>query len=146
MAHIEWDESFSVFDHDLDKQHKEWILIFNTMHSELSQGNTEELNNLATNALQKMQKYADYHFKFEEDKMRKNNFPDLIAHHRMHKDFNSLIYEYIRDIRQGTIVLNTRVLKMIKNWLVDHILIEDKKYAQFMTDPKKNFLKQPISK
>jgi hemerythrin len=29
MAHIEWDESYSVHNAAIDEQHKKWIAIFN---------------------------------------------------------------------------------------------------------------------
>jgi len=78
-----------------------------------------------------MYEYVLNHFSYEEEYMRKIKFPDIVRHRRIHKDFDNLIYSYNRDIREGKIVLNTAIIKLIKNWLVDHILNEDKKYAAF---------------
>ena len=131
MPIITWDDSFSVNNIDIDNQHKKWIEIFNKVHESLISEDNMSYLNIAAEALKSMHEYALTHFNFEEEYMRKINFPDIIAHRRIHKDFDTLVFSYNRDIREGKIVLNTQILKLIKNWLLDHILIEDKKYATF---------------
>jgi hemerythrin-like metal-binding protein len=84
-----------------------------------------------TEVLQAMNEYTQNHFSYEEEYMREINFPDIVAHRRTHKDFESLIYSYNRDIDAGKMVLNTKVMKLIRNWLLEHITVEDKKFAEF---------------
>ncbi|BBO74744.1 hypothetical protein DSCW_21610 [Desulfosarcina widdelii] len=43
-----------------------------------------------------------------------------------------MIYSYLRGTQEGKLILNTKVIKLIKNWLLDHIMIEDKKFATFL--------------
>ena len=129
MSIIEWDDSFSVKHTEIDKQHKEWIDIYNQMHDSMM--SRESSIEKTTEILQAMSEYAQNHFSFEEEYMREINFPDIVAHRRTHKDFESLIYTYNRDIEEGKMVLNTKVIKLIRNWLLEHITIEDKKYAEF---------------
>lgn len=132
MPRIEWNESFSVNNSEIDNQHKKWIEIFNKMHEGLVAKEGTNYQSIAVETLQAMHEYALQHFTFEEEYMRKMNFPDLIGHRRIHKDFDTLIFSYNRDIRNGTLVLNTHILKLIENWLRDHILVEDKKYAKYL--------------
>jgi hemerythrin len=129
MSKIEWNDSFSVNNIEIDNQHKEWIEIFNNLHEGLTTTDNTVDKDTTADVLEAMHEYSQKHFSFEEEYMHKNNFPDFIGHHRIHKDFDSLIYSYNRDIREGKVVLNSQILKIIKNWLLDHILIEDKKYA-----------------
>jgi hemerythrin-like metal-binding protein len=129
MPKIEWDESLSVGNDEIDNQHKEWIAIFNNMHTTIMRGGAGDVRNIGLKALRAMQEYARYHFDFEEQYMRKMGYPDLFEHKRIHKDFDNKIYAYIRDIQAGELVLDTEILKIIKNWLYGHIATEDKKYS-----------------
>ncbi len=131
MPKIEWDESFSVNNADIDGQHKKWIEIFNNMHGILTGGDIDALQNIGADTLNAMQEYAQKHFKFEEEYMRKINYPELYTHKRQHEDFDNQIYVYSRAMREGRLVLNSEIMQMIRNWLLEHIGIEDKQYALF---------------
>lgn len=100
------------------------------MHESIIMGSAQP--GAGAEALKAMLDYARYHFSFEEEYMRKINYPNLIGHHRIHKDFDNLIYTYYRDTQEGRIVLDTEIISILKNWLLDHIIKEDKKYALFL--------------
>lgn len=134
MPGIEWDDSFSVNNTEIDNQHKKWIEIFNIVHESLMAKDDTTYLTIAEVALKEMSEYALNHFSFEEEYMHEISFPGIVGHRRIHRDFETLIFSYYRDIREGRLVLNTEVLSLIKNWLLDHILIEDKKYAAFIKD------------
>ncbi len=136
MPKIEWDNSFSVHNAEIDGQHKKWIEIFNKMHEILTEGGDKVLHSAGAEALKAMQDYSRYHFNFEEEYMRTINYPDLYIHKRMHKDFDNQIYTYGRDMQEGKIVLDTEIIKLIKDWLLYHILNEDKKYVLFFEKEK----------
>lgn len=131
MAGIEWDESFSVGNGEIDEQHKKWIAIYNKMDAAMSATDTASLSAITADSLTAMYDYAREHFKFEEQYMEQLHYPHLIEHRRKHRDFENKIYQDMRGIKAGTVILNTTLLKVIKNWLVDHILHEDKKYHAF---------------
>jgi hemerythrin-like metal-binding protein len=134
MSQIKWDESFSVNNAEIDSQHKKWIDIFNRLDRIMLEGDYDSQKETKTEVLQSMLDYARYHFKFEEEHMRKMAYPGIVEHVRTHKNFDTRIYQSFRECRDGNIVLNTKLLNMIKNWLLDHILVEDKKYSQFTSD------------
>ncbi len=129
MPKIEWDDSLSVHNDEIDSQHKEWIEIFNKMHDAMIKGNIGTMRNAGLDALRAMQDYARYHFDFEEEYMQTMHYPNLYEHKRMHKDFENKIYSYIRDIQAGDLILDTEIMKLIRDWLFDHIAVEDKKYV-----------------
>jgi hemerythrin len=129
MSQIEWQKSYSVNNSEIDEQHKKWIAIYNEMDKCLLSGDQKELIQIAAKSLKSMHDYANFHFKFEEEYMQKINYPDLVSHKRLHKDFDNIIYKYHRDIDAGELIINTEILKKIKEWLVKHILVQDKKYA-----------------
>lgn len=131
MPRIEWDDSFSVLNAEIDAQHKEWISIFNKMHETLIGDDSEAKYTAAEDSLKAMLDYAREHFKFEEAYMRNIDYPELVQHHRKHKDFDTQVYTLFRDIQDGGVVLNTEIIRIVKGWLLNHILVEDKKYALF---------------
>lgn len=129
MTEIKWSDSFSINNSEIDDQHKKWIEILNILHENILAGKGTQQQK--TEALKAMHEYTQKHFSFEEEYMRKIGYPDLIKHRRIHKDFDNLIFSHIRDIEKGEIVLGSSIIKLIKNWLFDHILFEDKKFAIF---------------
>lgn len=134
MAKIEWNDSFSVNNAEIDGQHQKWIAIYNNMDQSLITGSVQQNDGAKT--LKAMQDYARYHFSFEEEYMREINYPDFIKHHRIHKDFDNLIYNYYRKIQDGDLVLNSEIIGILKDWLLNHIAKEDKKYSLFVESKK----------
>ena len=130
MSLIEWDESFSANNTEIDSQHKKWINIYNRMCKTMLEGDLGSQKEI----LELMLNYTRYHFKFEEEYIDAIDFPGAVKHTRLHKDFDALIYQYYRDVRDGDLVLNSELLKVIRSWLLNHILVEDKEYSLFTND------------
>ena len=129
MSQIKWDTSFSVNNSVIDSQHKKWIDIYNRMDKVLLEGDLDSEKDINAEAQQSMLDYSRYHFEFEEEYLYSIGYSDIVKHARLHKDFDNLIYQYYRQVCDGEIVLNTELLKVIKSWLLNHILVEDKKYV-----------------
>ena len=136
MPQIEWDDSFSVNNPEIDDQHKKWIEIHNKMHVNLIQSGKKIIGSTPLDSLKEMQDYTKYHFDFEEEYMRRITYPGLMEHIKLHKNFENQIYEYHREISEGRMVLSSEIIKIIKKWLLEHILNEDKKYSLFSKDEK----------
>jgi hemerythrin len=134
MSRIEWDDALSVKNDEIDDQHKKWIEIHNRLHEVLLSGNMDDVNKIGVETLQEMQEYAHYHFNFEEEYMEKINYPGIVEHRRLHKDFDTRIYNTNREVQDGQVVLNSAILKVLKSWLLEHILHEDQKYCRFLQD------------
>lgn len=131
MSQIIWDESYSVGNAAIDEQHKQWIAIYNRLDQSMLTGSSKDYTAIRAEILQAMQEYASYHFREEEQYMRELGYPDIVAHKRLHTDFEDQLYNYGRMIRNGELVLNTELISMIKNWLLNHIVREDQKYRVF---------------
>ncbi len=130
MSDIDWDESFSIDHAEIDAQHKKWIAIHNALHATLLKGDIASLQQAAIKTLLEMHEYVRYHFAFEEEYMARIGFQGIREHWRLHKDFDNLIYGYLRDAQKGEVpILNSELVKLLKNWLVHHILNEDRKFS-----------------
>ena len=138
MSEIVWDDSYSVGNDALDEQHKKWISIYNNIHSVMIEGDVAERNAIGEKIVKEMLDYTRDHFKFEEEYMRSIGFPDLSEHYRKHKDFDNEVYALYREIQKGDFVFNTEIISLIRNWLQEHILEEDRMYARYLEQKRSN--------
>ena len=75
MSLIEWKESFSVGNAEIDRQHRKLIAILNRAHDTMMTGKYEDLSTLGTEAVGELIAYGKEHFAFEEAYMRQIGFP-----------------------------------------------------------------------
>ena len=133
MSLIEWTDDFSVGIEEIDKQHRQWISIVNRLHDSIMEtGGVGTLNELIV----EMEEYTDLHFSTEEEMLAKAGWPELDRHKRIHFSFKQQVKHLKRDIYSGELVLRSQVMSVIKNWLLGHILKEDKEYSQFIANKK----------
>lgn len=131
---IEWNESFSVNNTELDEQNKQWINIHNELHERLMDSQQNDTRSMMSDALRAMLDYAKYHFPAEEGYMDKIGYTESAMHMRLHKDFDNKLYQYNRDMLDGEAVLSTTIMKELENWVMNHILVEDRKYCLFAAE------------
>jgi len=136
MPKINWEESFSMNDDEIDNQHKKWLSIINTLHDCLMSGDPEEINTSSIKTMKSMIDYAVLHFSYEEEYMERINYPGLAKHRDIHAGFLKMIREQYTDLKSGKKILSTELMLMLNNWLKNHILVEDKKYSLY-ADSKK---------
>lgn len=129
MSKIVWDDSLSVKIKEIDEQHQRWISIINELHDCLMDG--RGLTDIARKSLKAMEDYGLFHFDFEEKYMEKIGYPELEQHKREHAVFLRQIQKVIQQEKNGELLLNTTVMKMLMNWLTDHIVACDKKYSKY---------------
>lgn len=131
MKKIEWDESLSVQDETIDSQHRKWIDIYNEMIDFMEDPKTVSLSDKSRNAVSRMLDYVRFHFESEREYMEEIGYPDIVSHIRLHKEFDNKVYGLSRDLENGKTVLNSEILNMIRDWLLDHIMEEDQKYSLY---------------
>ena len=125
MPKITWQDSFSIGNEEIDEQHKRWIEILNRAHDHMISG--ENAGNVGRHTLIKMLEYTRYHFSFEEAYMEKIGYPGLEAHRKIHQTFCIKLEQSLNQMDNGVYILSTEIIKTTENWLVDHILNEDRK-------------------
>lgn len=129
MAKIVWTEEYSVGVAALDAQHRQWIGMINELHETLLGGRARELDEVTTRMLVGMAAYARGHFEAEEEHMAAIGFAGREGHILLHREFSARVDRLCREAAAGELILNTEVMKTLMRWLQDHILQEDRKYA-----------------
>ncbi|MCT4631583.1 MAG: bacteriohemerythrin [Firmicutes bacterium] len=115
----------------IDKEHKEIIDAFEELYNRMHRG---EGHNYYDDLLEFLDKYVDEHFKNEEDLQEEIDYPDIEEHKNIHKSFRDTILS-IEEKHKNKEVTNKDLIEinlMIKEWLVNHILVEDKKLAGYI--------------
>lgn len=129
MPLIEWIDDYSVGIEEIDNQHKKLVSILNELHESLKWGKGEEQTGAV---LDKLVKYTVYHFKYEEKLFDTYDYPDSTEHKRFHTDLVHQVSGYYTSFREGNTGVGLEIYKFLKNWLFDHILGSDKRYAAYL--------------
>jgi hemerythrin-like metal-binding protein len=80
--------------------------------------------------LQDLERYTLSHFAAEETFMRVMNYPQFAEHKKSHDAFSARIEFERRAIEAGAANISLELVRFLKDWLVDHILVADKAYAE----------------
>jgi len=125
----EWNPSFSVSVKKFDEQHRKIFELLNQLYEALKTG---EGSRIILDILQSLISYTDTHFVEEEQMMQSIDYPGIGQQKQQHKE----LLDHILELKQKFIsgdsdLVPVNTLSFLNSWLVNHIQIEDKKYAQF---------------
>ena len=129
MGRIDWDDSFSVHHEELDRQHQKLVELYNNLHESLLHGTIEEATEQREHTLANLVEYIDYHFRSEEEYLQELNYADFEKHCQVHRNFSNKVKTLQKDIASGNMVFTSSLIKLLRNWIIDHILKEDKAYS-----------------
>jgi len=122
---IEWDDKYSVGISRIDDEHKQFIDIINmAIATKEHNDDPEELKEV----LHRITMYAINHFATEETYMIEFNYPEYQYHREEHHNFSKKVLEYCEKVHGGDFHISNEILEYLKQWLVNHIQITDKKY------------------
>lgn len=130
MELFQWKNELSVGNKEIDSQHQKWFEILNDAHNKMLGHIKSNIGSIGPDALKKVIDYTKYHFLLEENYMTEIGFSDFDRHKNLHKDFIRKIDQVVLDLHRGEYVLNSEIIKIIENWLVEHILKEDQKFKE----------------
>ena len=125
---IKWDEKYSVFDSEIDKQHKKLFEMINAFYNSMA---TNHTNDGIQKVIAEMKAYALKHFAYEESVMKIKKYPRLANHQLNHKNFGDKVTELEGKLKRGAPIMATDITKFLKDWIINHILMEDKQYANY---------------
>lgn len=128
MAFFEWNEKYSVGVRELDAQHKQLIAILSELYEAMQAG---KANDVMGQIINKLVNYTKTHFSTEEKYMSQYGYPDLAAQQREHAVFTDKVLKFKEDFDSGRMSMSVSVTSFVKDWLVNHISVSDKKYTQF---------------
>lgn len=129
MALITWNENYSVKVKEIDNQHKKLVDLINQLHDAMKEGKGKDI---IGNILNELVNYTVYHFGYEEKLFDKYGYPEGKIHTRQHNDLVWKVKSYVNDFQSGKGVLPLEVMNFLRDWLLNHIGKDDKKYTPFL--------------
>lgn len=130
MRTIKWNSDLSVGIESIDAEHQELITYLNDLFAACSVGQGPAV---LSKTLCYVQRYTRVHFVHEEDVMLKMGFPGLEHHLELHAELVSELDDLIDEFEKGANHdLSNKTMQFLEDWLLHHILIEDKKIGRFI--------------
>ncbi len=126
MALITWTEALSVKIDSIDTQHKKLVDLINALHDAMKNGKGKEAIGAT---LDEVINYTQYHFKYEEDLMKKAGYEDLLNHKSAHDQLTRQVMDLNERYKSGNTAITVEVMNFLREWLNNHINGTDKKYS-----------------
>jgi hemerythrin len=133
MPFMHWTPTMSVGLAELDEDHKQLFHLINRLADHVDSDDVPA--EAVRDTLFALMRYAELHFSREERVMTACDFPQFDDHAGQHKSFvdriKSITAEFDGDA-QGRLDVGEALLEYLKDWLTQHILIQDMAYKPFV--------------
>lgn len=130
---LTWCSDFEIGVSEIDEEHKQIIDHFEKLYELMKTGHGHDYYN---ELIQFLEYYVIHHFKHEETLQQKIGYGDFEHHKKLHAEFKTQV-EALMSHYDASNVTNADLVRLnlyIKNWLSEHILIEDKKISRFISE------------
>lgn len=127
---ISWDSSYEVGIEMVDKQHRHLIELMNELYNACL-GDRNDLEEKFKDVMKELVEYVMVHFKDEEKIMEKINYPKFKEHKQKHEYFVKEILSAVSAYRNGKQFVPNTFVRFLRDWLFNHILINDKELARY---------------
>lgn len=131
---IEWKDEYTVGEVDLDFHHRQ-LLNFLKELMEFSDSEGQSSRSIEE-IFDDLVRYTEYHFSAEERYMQLYQYPQISEHKKYHDEFTLGLSALRKEFKKEMPEISQKLTLYLKNWLVKHILTEDKKYAAFCREYK----------
>lgn len=129
MMVLKWNDTLKTGVQDLDEQHQSLVEIVNRLNDALATGREDRRKAVGV-ILSELLDYTITHFRCEEGYMESIGFPQLEDHKRLHVDLVERLQKRVAIYIAGQ-AMEISLMSFLSDWLVNHILGEDSKYAAF---------------
>jgi len=124
---FQWREEYRTNVSKMDEAHRLLFENADLIYRKLSTGENIGIDEV----LDILTGYARDHFKEEEKLMKKWGFPDFEHHRAQHHKFLDQVLEMGRGHHHDMTRVGTDCTTFLRDWIISHILTEDKKYGAF---------------
>jgi hemerythrin len=129
---LEWsDEKMSVKVGMIDRQHKKMVGMINELYDSVEAKQEKEL---LAGLLIKLVNYTHYHFATEEKYFKQHKYPEMIIHKEQHDQLRTQVAALDERYYTGDKMITSDVMKLLNDWLFDHIIGSDRKFGQFLNE------------
>jgi hemerythrin len=127
----QFDSRYLVGVEQIDREHKRLFDIAGQVYDGLGAGNAEAIA-AARAAVVELLDYTATHFASEEAFMEAAGYPELEQHRQLHQRLLSQARDMELRTEFGEQHAPVELSHFLYRWLVDHILVNDRKFGEFM--------------
>jgi len=128
LKRMKWEERFSVGVPAMDQEHQRIIRMINTLQDQFAAASTPAA---AAEHLAQMTRYAQEHFRHEEQLLAEHHYPRLLEQRAQHAGYRKKNQALCR-VTPGALVRTPEALHtFLRQWWTHHILEEDMRYKDF---------------
>ncbi|MFC2603885.1 MAG: bacteriohemerythrin [Treponema sp.] len=127
---IEWDSKYDVGIEAVDKQHRHLVDLMNDLYDACI-GERLELDQKFKDVMKELVDYVMVHFKDEEKIMEAIKYPNLKEHKQTHEGFIKEMLSSVSAYTNGKQLVPNSFVRFLRDWLFNHILIDDKEWARY---------------
>ncbi|KJR40703.1 methyl-accepting chemotaxis sensory transducer [Candidatus Magnetoovum chiemensis] len=124
---LPWSDALSINVKGFDDQHKKLVAMVNRLYKAMKSG---AANKALDKILTELIDYTVKHFNAEQEAMKEHAYPELDLHILEHEKLKAQVVAFYNDFKEGKAMLSTKLMNFLKDWLGDHILKTDAKYAK----------------
>jgi hemerythrin len=133
---VEWDNRYSIGIPFIDDQHKELVRLTNELYQGCLKGD-EAAKAFFAKTVKGTVDYVKYHFSAEEKLLENVKYPELPNHKKFHEAFVKQLLDNVRSFQEGKKFVPNVFVRFLRDWILSHIAVEDKKYAAYIFNLKK---------
>jgi hemerythrin len=127
LSFVNWREEFNIGHKLIDGHHKKLVGILNSLHNFICEDKGQEA---IASTLVELHNYTRFHFEEEEKLMKEINFSRLEEHTLEHEKLLEVLNLVLISLKEGKEFKSQRLLEFVRNWVLDHIIEEDRKVGQ----------------
>ena len=130
MDYIKWDDSYNVHHELIDSQHRIFVMILNKLILNITKGVSKED---MFRILDELEKYAEFHFRSEENVMYECQYPGLSNHEQIHSEILHELHVLTERLAEDR-GRPEDIVEMLRKWFFSHVLNEDSHISQYVRD------------
>lgn len=126
---VEWNKTYSVLVEAFDKEHIRLFDLINELNDTMLKGRSKD------NIIKVIDALAEYtveHFANEEEPLKETNYSEYKEHKQAHEKFVNKVIEFRNKVESGEAMLSIEIIEFLKDWLLNHIGVYDKKYSKHL--------------
>ena len=128
MSLFEWDEKLALGIPSVDEQHRKLVEMINQLFVALGEGKAEAIMG---GVLEELIDYTETHFIDEEELKKVTGYPGYLDHKKNHDLFIAKVKGLKSEFLGGKTDISLEVIRFLKDWLIEHIMGEDKSFARY---------------
>ena len=125
---MKWQKDYNIGITVVDEQHEKLCSMLTDLETSIK---SDDVYQAMGDILKELVQYTKYHFEEEEKVMQRISYPDFEEHKKLHKDLVNEIVTILVDLKNGKEISAFELKEFLQKWLMDHILVEDKKIGEY---------------